>query len=161
MNKLIGHYVYVDVRRNGQVFYVGKGFGKRFYTALRPNKHWMAIAIKEKGYTRRIVKQGLTEFEAFELERKLIKKYGRKQLVNATDGGDGALGIVRTSEHKRKNAEHLIALNKSRTGKKFSAQHKQNISASLKGRAVSELMIQKLIERNKARTGERRTKCVG
>lgn len=141
--KLVGHYVYVDCRKNGSAFYVGKGSGSRFYTELRPNKHWMAIALKEKGYQRYLIKDELTEEQAFRLEKKLIKKYGRENLCNATDGGDGAVGIKRTAEHKRKNAEFLTSLNKSRIGKPISDKVKKAV-----------------VESNRRRKGERRNKCV-
>lgn len=88
-------YVYVDIRLNRDIFYVGKGSGDRYKVFTRScNKHWMAIVKKENGFGRRIVDLGLTETEAFDLERKLIKKH-KKTVVNLTNGGEGVSGFKR------------------------------------------------------------------
>lgn len=138
--KIPGYYVYEDVRQDGSVFYVGKGKGNRFYNTMRNHNHrWRGIVVKEKGFTRRLVESGLSEAKAFELEIKLIAKYGRKQLANATSGGDGGVGIVRSEEHRRKNRDFLIALNKSRTGIKLSKEHVQSLVYAAKYRKVTEL----------------------
>lgn len=86
------YLVYEDRRGDNQkVFYVGKGTYKRFLVVMRNNIHWMRIAKKGKGYSRSIIKSKLTEQEALDLEKQIIAKYGRQNLANFTEGGDGML----------------------------------------------------------------------
>lgn len=99
----IKYYVYVDKRvRTGKVFYVGKGKLIRVREALRTNKHWMRIVLKDKGYIREVV--FITEFEVIALaeEIRLIALYGRKNLANATDGGEGQSGAIISKETRLK-----------------------------------------------------------
>jgi hypothetical protein len=86
-------YVYKYLREDGTPYYVGKGSGIRAY------KKWSKKEIKPPADTNRIiiVEQDLTEDYAFNLEKKLIAEYGRKDLgtgilYNRTDGGDGSSG---------------------------------------------------------------------
>jgi hypothetical protein len=86
-------YVYTYLREDGTPYYVGKGSGDRAY------KKWSKKDIKPPKDTTRIiiVENELSEEFAFELERKLIAQYGRKDLgtgilYNRTDGGEGSSG---------------------------------------------------------------------
>lgn len=86
-------YVYKYLREDGTPYYVGKGSGDRAY------KKWSKKDIKPPADTTRIVivEQDLTEDQAFDLEKKLIAEYGRKDLgtgvlYNKTDGGEGSSG---------------------------------------------------------------------
>ena len=80
------YYVYQYIRTDGTPYYIGKGTGYRAYQkrAYRPfDKNRIEILSKN-----------LTEQQAFSLEKKLIKKYGRQDigngiLKNKTDGGEG------------------------------------------------------------------------
>lgn len=89
-------YVYLHKKADsGQVFYVGKGSSvhNRPASTFGRNK-WWRNTVKAHGFIYGIVKDGLSEEAAFNLERKLIKKYGRRDigkgaLVNLTDGGEG------------------------------------------------------------------------
>lgn len=95
MDNLKIYYVYVDRRlSNRKVFYVGKGKGSRIKDPWRNNIHWLRTAVKEKGYLREVVEFGLTEQQAIEMEVLLIKRYGRNNLANLTDGGEGQSGAV-------------------------------------------------------------------
>ena len=68
------YYVYEHIRKDtNECFYVGKGKGKRAYQTKR-NNHHDRIADKH-GMEVRIVKSGLSEEEALDLEKQLIEKY--------------------------------------------------------------------------------------
>lgn len=89
------HYVYLHKdKKEGAPFYVGKGTGKRAYATDRRSYYWKKkVEELNNEYDIEIVKDGLSETEAYEYEAELIKKYGRKlynegELVNMTEGGD-------------------------------------------------------------------------
>lgn len=105
-------YVWQD-----QPFYFGKGKCKRIYyhrreakkKIIEPGKKSIKINIIHKLWEQNldfkevILFDNLTEQEAFEIENKLIKKYGRINnntgcLANLTDGGEGPSGMVHTKK---------------------------------------------------------------
>ena len=117
-------YVYVHIRLdNNTVFYVGKGTGNRAYEMHR-NPHHDNIC-KECGYKVVIIKNNLTESQAFRLESKMIKYYvitlgygidivGHNDydhklphLTNCTFGGEGTSGFKFSEESKRKKSESM------------------------------------------------------
>jgi len=69
-------YVYQYINEDGSPFYIGKGSKDRINESHLP---WISIPPIEY---RKIIKNNLTEQEAFDLELSLIKAYGRK-----IDGG--------------------------------------------------------------------------
>ena len=96
------YYVYIHYKKsNGEPFYVGKGTGRRAANQTERSDFWKSVACKH-GYTVEIVANNLTEAEAFNFEKVLIEKLGRRitntgPLVNLTTGGDGAAGLPRYS----------------------------------------------------------------
>lgn len=148
-------YVYVHRRATtGEIFYVGKGRGNRAYRKDR-GRHWKAI-VEKHGRTVEIVANGLQEQEAFELERSIIAKIGRRDLglgplVNYTDGGDGASGAVRSTEFKTRNAAF-------HTGRKRSEETKKNISDALRGKVPSEQTRSRMSKAQIGRTHTEATK---
>ena len=147
-------YVYQYVTESGEPYYIGKGSGKRIHvkhthTTLPPADR------------RIIVKDGLTNEEAKQLEGTLITKYGRK-----LDGGildnikinqwachtgwahseetrrkisNGNKGKVRTDEHKAnyrkpKTAEHAEKIRQANIGRPYDQARAAKISATLKAR---------------------------
>lgn len=173
-----GHYT----ADTGEVFYIGKGKGIRYKekSKLRRSKFWQNV-VNKHGLVVRIIKENLSEEEAFELERKLIRQYGKRHngtgcLVNLTDGGEGTSGysrdnVVISSETRKKISEALTGrpkpnrslshrknLSRANKGKKvgpFTEGHKHKISIANKGRLFSEEHRQKLSDR---KTGTRRGK---
>ena len=103
----MNYYVYLHRKKvTGEVFYVGKGKGRRSKVSKNRSKFWKAI-VNKHGYTIEIVCDGVQEWYAIELEKELITFYGRRDLgngslVNMTDGGEGTSGHKMTEEQKLK-----------------------------------------------------------
>jgi len=97
-------YVYVHHRlSDGKIFYVGKGRKKRAWSVYRSNPYWKnTVAIH--GFRAAIYESGLSEKEAFALEKRLIAelKESGASLVNRTDGGDGVFSGEKAVEVCRK-----------------------------------------------------------
>jgi hypothetical protein len=77
-----------------------------------------------------ILHNNLSWEDACNLEKEYIKKYGRIDnktgiLTNMTDGGEGAIGRIPTTEHKNN-------LSKALKGRKFSDEHKLKLAQSAK-----------------------------
>lgn len=70
-------YVYAHKRKdNGEVFYIGKGSHRRAWSKAGRTTLWRFIA-NQSGFNIEILKEKLTEKQAYSLEEKLIDKYGR------------------------------------------------------------------------------------
>jgi hypothetical protein len=131
-------YTYAYLREDGTPYYIGKGRGKRIYQ----NNHNVSVPPKER---RLILKQNLTEEEAFKHEIYMISVIGRKNigtgiLRNLTDGGEGGSGAIRSNEYRervrkqmlnmpQKQRDHLRQLSLN-----MSQEQRDKISLSLKGR---------------------------
>ena len=100
------HYVYVHRRADdGRVFYVGKGSQPhRSSDHSNRNKYWCHVVAKHG-----LVVEIVARFETDELSRQcecdMIAFYGRKALVNLTDGGDGCCGLNPSPEARKKLSE--------------------------------------------------------
>ncbi|MFA5040009.1 MAG: NUMOD3 domain-containing DNA-binding protein [Bdellovibrionales bacterium] len=123
-------YVYEHIRINtSEVFYVGKGKGRRAFISSKyhRNLHWQRIVNKDGGFNVRFVAMHLDEELAFLLEKERIsqlKTIGFK-LCNMTDGGDGISGLVFSENHRKK-------IGKAHSGKVLSEETKLKISKSVK-----------------------------
>jgi hypothetical protein len=96
--------VYMYVREDGTPYYIGKGRPERPY---RNGGRPCGTPPKERIT---IYKQNIDERTAFELEEKLILKYGRKDLgtgilLNRSNGGEGSSGTIVSNETRRKMSE--------------------------------------------------------
>jgi hypothetical protein len=102
------YYVYLHRRNDtGTVFYVGKGKNKRAWSKGSRNKHWKHI-VEKHGYSIEIIKDRLTELEAFQAEIALIMHYGMDNLVNLTIGGNTSTGYRHTDESKYRQSQASI-----------------------------------------------------
>ena len=162
-------YVYKHVRLdNNTCFYVGKGKGNRKEIPTRNNHH--DNISNRYGHKVVIIKDHLTEEEAFKLETEIIEDYvftfgygidiigfNNKEdneigyLTNCTWGGEGVSGLQLSEEAKQKISKAnkgQIPWNK---GKKLSEETKQKLSKSLKGKKLSENIKQKMSESHKGK----------
>jgi hypothetical protein len=102
---------YIHFRESdGKPFYVGKGKPSRALDFSNRSAWWKRIA-KKHGVTVKVVLKDAPDPCCIALEKILIKKIGRKNLCNMTDGGDGASGMKQSENQKR----IMRILNKDRT----------------------------------------------
>jgi len=144
-------YVYAYLRskdsesgRKYSPYYIGKGQNNRAFS-----KNRLAPPPRDKSFIV-FIQEGLTEEEAFKLEAYCISLYGRINistgiLRNLTDGGEGTLGTKRVfnKETRIKMSEGAKG-NKNMLGKKFSQEHKLNLSESHKGYKVKDEVKDKI-----------------
>lgn len=107
------YYVYAYLRSRDSErglrlspYYIGKGSGNRAYEKKR------SIAKPSDNSYIVFLEEGLTECEAFALEKYAIALYGRIDkgggiLWNMTDGGEGCSGIIMSQETRDKIANAL------------------------------------------------------
>lgn len=144
--------LYRHLKPNGEVFYIGIGKDiKRAYNKYRRSAYWKSI-VNKYGYEVQIIKKDLTWEDACDLEKILINYHGRRDLglgtlVNLTDGGEGALGVVYPEEYRQKMSELTKGENHPLYGKKgnlcawwgktHTEETKKKMSNSGKGRVFS------------------------
>ncbi len=133
------YYVYAHVNlHNNEIFYIGKGFGKRCDSNNGRSKYWHRI-VNKYGYKIIMLEENLTNEESINYEIYWIKKIGRKinggTLINMTDGGDGGDTI---SNHP--NREVILD--------KISKANKGENNPNYGGKFVTEEFIKKQIESN-------------
>lgn len=142
-------------------FYIGKGHGKRAYAHLKPSVRVKRCRLYNK--VQKMLREGvkprveflavaLFESEAFSLEHRLIRHWGRLDrgtgcLLNATDGGEGTSGLLRSPEHLAKIAvarrgyrhspETLAKMAAARVGRKLSPEHAAKVAAARLGKKES------------------------
>ncbi len=91
------YYIYFHINPlKNEIFYVGKGHGRRAYRKDGRSQFW-SRTINKYGYIIDIIETGLSNEEASEKEKWYIKRIGRRDLglgplVNHTDGGEGTIG---------------------------------------------------------------------
>jgi hypothetical protein len=133
------YYVYLIHDRMGDPVYVGKGRGRR--AAWNGKRNAKIKALISFGGTLPPVKvrEGLTESEAYAIEKALVAFHGREDLgtgtlMNLCDGGAGTPNM--SAEHRAAIAE----ANRKRGGEKRGpqpAEHRAAISGGLRGKPWS------------------------
>lgn len=126
-------YVYLWLRHKNSKhgpklspYYVGKGSGNR---AFNPKQRRVKPP-KDRSYIV-FAQEGLTEQEAFDLERYYIALYGRKDLGtgilgNFTDGGEGVSGLRHSQESRNK-------MSRAQKGKMVSQETRDKLSRASMG----------------------------
>jgi hypothetical protein len=128
------YYTYAYLREDGTPYYIGKGKGDRAYSKHRRKRN-LAVPPKERIL---ILKQNLTEEDAFKHEIYMIAVFGRKDLGtgilrNLTNGGDGASGVIPWNTGKKLSKNHREKLSAAGRGRKKSEEHKRKIGEAHKG----------------------------
>lgn len=152
-------YVYVHRRAtDGRVFYVGKGSARRLHHKGR-NPHWHNI-VNKHGFTAHIVMRFENETCAFSFERALIDFYGKSNLCNLSDGGEGgSTGSVRTKEQREKYSRSKMGENNPMYKRVVPQEVRDKLSKALmanppwKGKKLSEDHKLKLSESHKGHMG--------
>lgn len=143
-------YVYVYRDSAGNPFYVGKGHGNRCRKHLHACYNSKRRSYRTHFYTKlrkmarlgekpdiEIIKNNLTEEDAFQSEKYHISLWGRRDiktgcLCNHTDGGEGQTGHKHSKESRQKMREaqtpRLRELAKAQRGKKLSVEHRVKLS---------------------------------
>ena len=102
------YYVYIwYIVNTNEVFYVGKGKGKRYKQILGRNKFFTDM-YKSHNCDVKKVYENLTEQEAFQKEREVIRWYRENtsyRLTNQTDGGEGSSGWVPPKDFRDKQSQ--------------------------------------------------------
>ena len=107
--KVLDAYVYRHTKLGtSEVFYIGIGNQPKYSRAYDKNgrSKWWKDTVRKYGHEVEILSHTLTWEEACELEIILVSYYKRRDccggtLVNLTDGGDGAYGVIKTEESIR------------------------------------------------------------
>ena len=163
-NNIFYVYCYNDIT-TGVPCYIGKGHTKKGYNRSKvkhthnTNVHAME---KEQGITIIMLKEHLSEVDAFLWEMHYIKEIGRLDLgtgplLNQTDGGDGAAGHRQTPEAKEKQSKAMMGEKNPFFGKTHTPEAKEKQSKAMTGRIVSPETKEK---QSKAMTGEKNP-CYG
>jgi hypothetical protein len=144
-------YTYIHCRESdGKPFYIGKG-SRHDRLKLRSGRseRWTRTAEKH-GFRAHVVARWATEEEAFEHEKFLIACFRDMgvDLVNHTDGGEGAPGCKQSEATKalrnaklrgmKKPAATIARMRAAQAGKVVDAEMRKRIADTLRGRYVGE-----------------------
>ena len=127
-------YTYAHYTPNKNLFYIGKGNGRRAYIFHKRNNHWNNTVKKYGKPEVQILAHWNTEAEAFDHEKLLIscfKDMGHA-LCNMSEGGEGASGPKHSEEFKQK-IRKLHTGSTWNLGRPTSAKQKQIASQTGKG----------------------------
>lgn len=155
-------YIYLLFRPNGRPCYLGKGRGERWTKHERRGTHNLHLSRIIKNakapLPKVIIRDGLTEEEAFVLEKIFIKAIGREKdggpLVNKTDGGEGVSGHVHSAETRKKLSEAL----KGRPGWNKGVPVTEDARVKMRAAKIGKRQKREHVaKRNATNTGRKRT----
>jgi hypothetical protein len=137
-------YVYAFLRSNDSPagkklspYYIGKGQGDRAFS------RWRRLVQRPEDTNYIVfIQEGLTENEAFCLEKFCIFVYGRIDtgtgiLRNLTDGGEGACGLKHSIESKAKMSESRLGAGNAFWGQKHTKETREKIAKAKLGKKWS------------------------
>lgn len=135
--KPIGFYVYAYyLKSTNHIFHIGKGTKNRFKDTKTHRNQYFLNKIKKYGddVDVKIIQDNLTEQEAWDLERELIKQYKKigQCETNLHEGGCGGnTGNYNNPERSKKlslSAKARVGIKNPNYGKKFSKERKKQLS---------------------------------
>ena len=156
-------YIYFHVNLStGKVFYIGRGCNDRAWSKRDRNKYWHNT-VNKYGYLVQLFEEGLTLQESKDREIYWIAYFGKENLTNMTDGGEGFSGLKHSEEAKQKmsetrkgrippnkglkmSEEQKIKLREAHKGKKHSEEHKRKVVEARSGYKHSETTKKKMSE---------------
>lgn len=120
-----------------EIFYIGKGSGKRAFLKYKRSAHWNSI-VEKHGLLVEILARWQTEDQSLEHEKFLISTFRSMgfTLCNMTAGGDGVTSESWTPEMRAR-------LSKSKLGTKLTDETRKRMSKSATGRPMSKEAIEK------------------
>lgn len=136
-------YIYLHRRADtGEVFYIGKGSGRRAWATQYRTDYWRRVKDKY-GIVIEILERFDKESDAFKHEKAVIALHRAAglRICNITDGGEGASGNVMSDRAK----QLISAANKGRARRPDSEETRRRKSASAKGRPMSAEAIAKTV----------------
>jgi hypothetical protein len=140
--------VYAHMKKDSrEIYYIGIGndINRAYHTGAR-SEIWKRY-YKKYGLIVDILCSDIDIDSAKELEKFLIAHYGKKQLCNRTDGGEGFFGGKHTEETKKKISEQ-------KKGKKASEETKIKLSLKSKGHQRRKKGTWSQSEETKAKIGK-------
>lgn len=116
-------------------FYVGKGTENRYKETKGRNSYFLNY-INKYQVGQRIIKDNLTQQEAFDMQKNTIKKYKQMgiKLTNLTDGGQGCSGRQVDDSYRLKYHYMCLGQNNPNYGHKWTQQMKDHLSQIAKNR---------------------------
>ena len=154
-------YVYVHKRPIiGTVFYVGKGRDERAWVEKDRNPHWKNVVNKHGGFEVEIIKEGMTEPEAYAFEAETILKYGIENLTNQTLGGISTTGYRHSDETR--SLQSQIAKNRLEENTEYAKQVIERITnlAESQTPEFREWALSRALETTRNYTPEEREKYI-
>lgn len=102
-------YVYGHYKADtGELFYIGKGNGKRAWEHRSRNPHWKAI-VNKHGLSVKILEDNLTDEQAYQKEKSLVEEIGLDNLSNMTEGGIGLTSEVAKKVMNRADVKKKVS----------------------------------------------------